>query len=147
MTGTSKRHQSAGFRSLAHTADVGFKLWGETVADIFIQGAQSLYSLMTDRRRLRARQVQEVAVEAPDQEALLVEWLNYLLYLYDTQGFLARQIEIEEISPTRLHARLQGDTFDPRRHEVKTGVKAATYHQLAIRPTPEGWEGHVIFDL
>ena len=101
MTKKIDRQQQSGFRSVSHTADAGFKLWGKTVADIFVQGAQALYGLMTDRRRLRARQVMEVEVEALDQEALLVDWLNHLLYLYDTKGFLAREIEILEISTTR----------------------------------------------
>jgi SHS2 domain-containing protein len=139
--------QHSGFRSVPHTADAAFKLWGETAADIFIQGAQALYSLMTDRRRLRARQVMEVEVEAPDQEALLVDWLNHLLYLYDTKGFVAREIEILKISATRLKARLAGEELDLQRHTVKTGVKAATYYHLALARKDDGWEASIIFDL
>ena len=75
---------------MPHTADAGFKLWGETLADIFVQGAQALYSLMIDRRRLQNRQVLEVEVAALDQEALLVDWLNHLLYLNDTKRFFCQ---------------------------------------------------------
>jgi SHS2 domain-containing protein len=137
----------SGFRPMSHTADAAFKLWGETVADIFVQGAQALYGLMTDRRRLQARQVMEIEVEALDQEALLVDWLNQLLYLYDTKSFLAREVEILEISTTRLRARLLGEELDPLRHILKTGVKAATYHHLAINRSDDGWEASIIFDL
>ena len=137
----------SGFRSRPHTADAAFKLWGENLADIFIQGARALYGLMTDRRRLRVHQVMEVEVEALDQEALLVDWLNHLLYLYDTKGFLAREIEILEISATRLKARLAGEELDLQRHVSKAGIKAATYHHLAITPNDGGWEGSIIFDL
>lgn len=146
---TSAPHPSgrAGFRAISHTADVGFKLWGPTLADIFIQGALALTGLMTDRRRLRARQTVAVAIEAADQEMLLVDWLNHLLYLHDTQNFLPRVIEIRELSPFRLRAQLRGEPLDPQRHVLKTGVKAATYHQLAIKPTPSGWEARIIFDL
>lgn len=139
--------QLPGFRSVPHTADIGFKLWGTTLADIFVQGSQALYSLMTDRRRLRGRQTITVEVEAPDQEALLVDWLNHLLYLYETKNFLARKIEILEISTTRLKARLAGEELDPERHILKTGIKAATYHGLAIRSDHGGWEATIIFDL
>ncbi len=125
---------------MPHTADAGFKLWGETLADIFVQGAQALYSLMTDRRRLQNRQVMEVEVAALDQEALLVDWLNHLLYLNDTKGFFAKHIEILELSPQRLKARLAGEELDPQRHILKTGVKAATYHHLAISRNNGGWE-------
>lgn len=137
----------AGFRPLAHTADAAFKLWGATAADIFIQGAQALYGLMTDRRRLRARQVLEVAIAAPDQEALLVDWLNHLLYLYDTKSFLAREIDILEISGTQLKARLRGEALDSKRHILKTGVKAATYYLLSIYRTDAGWQARILFDV
>jgi SHS2 domain-containing protein len=139
--------KSAGFRSVPHTADAGFKLWGETLADIFVQGAQALYSLMTDRRRLQNRQVLEVELAALDQEALLVDWLNHLLYLNDTKSFFAKQIEVLELSPQRLKARLAGEELDPQRHILKTGVKAATYHNLAISRNNGGWEARIIFDL
>jgi SHS2 domain-containing protein len=139
--------KSAGFRSVPHTADAAFKLWGESVADIFVQGAQALYSLMTDRRRLQNRQVMVVEIEAPDQEALLVDWLNHLLYLNDTKSFFAKQIEILELSPRRLKARLAGEELNEERHILKTGVKAATYHNLAISRYQGGWEARIIFDL
>jgi len=147
MTAGARPSRRAGFRAMSHTADAAFHLWGPTLADIFIQGALALTGLMTDRRRLRARQSREVAVEAADQEMLLVEWLNHLLYLYDTENFLARTIEMQEISSTRVRAKLRGEPLDPQRHVLKTGVKAATYHQLAITPTPAGWEARIIFDL
>jgi SHS2 domain-containing protein len=137
----------AGFRSISHTADVGFRLWGPTLADIFQQGALALTGLMTDRRRLRARRTLEVVVEGLDQEMLLVEWLNHLLYLYDTESFLPRRIEVLEITPTRLRARLHGEPLDPQRHILKTGVKAATYHQLTLTPPPPRWQARVIVDL
>ncbi len=136
-----------GFRPISHTADVGFRLWGPTLADIFLQGAAALVSLMTDRRRLRAREILTVDLAAADVEMLLVEWLNHLLYLYDTQNFLPRRTDILEISPTSMKARLHGERLDPQRHVLKTGVKAATYHQLAVTPSPQGWEARIIVDL
>lgn len=147
MATKPKPPKPTGFRSFPHTADAGFILWGETLGDLFIQGAQALMSLMTDRRRVRRRQEVLTSLEAPDREALLVEWLNHLLYLFDTKSFLVREVTILELVDNRLQARLQGEELDLERHPVKTGVKAATYHQLAIRRQPGGWEATVIFDL
>jgi SHS2 domain-containing protein len=147
MTKKSPPQQAAGYRSIPHTADAGFKLWGASLADIFVQGAYALTSLMTDRRHLQNWQSLDVEVEAPDQEILLVDWLNFLLYLYDTKSFFVKDIDIIEISGQQLKARLAGEELDPARHILKTGVKAATYHQLSIRRQDSGWEATVIFDL
>jgi SHS2 domain-containing protein len=86
-------------------------------------------------------------VEAPDLEALLVDWLNHLLYLFDVEGFLGREFKVVSLTPRRLQARVRGDIFDPARHPEKTGVKAATYHHLAITPKNRGWQATVILDL
>ncbi len=102
---------------------------------------------ITDRRILRPKETREITVEAPDREALLVAWLNYLLYLYDVEGFLGRDFAVLALDSEKLTARARGEVFDPERHVSKTAVKAATYHQLEVRPTGDGWQATVILDL
>jgi SHS2 domain-containing protein len=136
-----------GWHQLVHTADLAFRVYGETVADLFNNAARALYGAITDRRKIRVRTRQQVDVEAPDQEALLVEWLNQLLYLFDTEGFIGREIQVEEITAQRLQAWVGGEPFDPERHEFKTGIKAATYHNLEVKKAAAGWEATIILDI
>jgi len=42
---------------------------------------------------------------------------------------------------------LLGEPLDPARHEVRTEVKAVTYHALAVARRDGGWAGRVILDL
>jgi SHS2 domain-containing protein len=144
---TQRRPRPEKYRQIAHTADVAYRLRGETLAEIYVSGAQALMATITDRRRLRPRETREIEVDAPDREALLVSWLNYLLYLYDVDGFLGRDFDILDLEDERLHARARGEIFDPERHVGKTAVKAATYHHLEITPRDHGWQATVIFDL
>ncbi|OGP69970.1 MAG: hypothetical protein A2Y80_05315 [Deltaproteobacteria bacterium RBG_13_58_19] len=142
-----KRRRHWKYRQLAHTADLGWKIWGRSLKEIYANAAAALTSTLTDRRNLRLRETREITVEAPDREALLVTWLNYLLYLYDVEGFLGRDFHILELTPERLSAQARGDIFDPARHVGKTAVKAATYHHLEINPQDHGWQATVILDL
>jgi len=135
------------YRFLAHTADVGLRIRGESLEELFANAARALTATMVDRRRLRRRLSREITVEAPDQEALLVAWLNHLLYLYDVDGFLGRDFTLTQLTPERLTARAVGDIYDPTRHIAKTAVKAATYHHLDITRVPGGWQATVILDL
>ncbi len=135
------------YRTLSHTADLGLRIWGATLADLYANAGAALTATITDRRGLRLKESKEITVEAPDREALLVAWLNHLLYLYDIDGFLGREFAVRELSPERLTATARGDIFDPERHVGKTAVKAATYHQLEITRTRDGWQATVIFDL
>jgi SHS2 domain-containing protein len=135
------------YRQLPHTADLAWRLWGASLPELFENAGRALSATLTDRRYLRRRATQEVSLTAGDREALLVDWLNHLLYLFDVEGFLGRDFQVESLTPERLQARVIGENFDPTRHPERTGVKAATFHQLSIVPVKDGWEATVVLDL
>jgi SHS2 domain-containing protein len=144
---TSRKHAPRKYRPLPHTADLGLRIWGHSLEELFKNAAGALMATITDRRRLRPRERREITVEAPDREALMVAWLNHLLYLYDIDGFLGRDFQINHLTSERLEAEAWGDIYDPDRHVGKTAVKAATYHRLKIAPQDDGWQATVILDL
>ena len=88
-----------------------------------------------------------MSLESSDREALLVDWLNHLLYLFDIDGFLGRDFQVSALTAERLKARVKGEIFDAARHPSKTAVKAATFHKLAIVPEADGWRATVVLDL
>ncbi len=135
------------YRQLPHTADLAWRLWGASLPELFENAGRALSATLTDRRYLRRRATREVSLTAGDREALLVDWLNHLLYLFDIDGFLGRDFQVALPSPQRLEARVEGEIFDPARHPEGTAVKAATFHQLSIGPVPDGWQATVVLDL
>jgi SHS2 domain-containing protein len=130
-----------------HTADLAWRLWGATIPELFENAGRALSATITDRRYLRRRVTRTVSLNSVDREALLVDWLNYLLYLFDVEGFLGRDFRVEAMTPESLEARVTGESFDPGRHPERTAVKAATYHQLSITPAADGWQATVVLDL
>jgi SHS2 domain-containing protein len=132
---------------LSHTADLGLRIWGESREELFENAGAALTAVLTDRRRLRRQKTAEILLEALDLEALLVAWLNHLLYLYDVDAFLGREFQILQLSAQHLRAKARGDYFDPSRHVARTLVKAATYHHLEIVNFNGGWQATVILDL
>ncbi|MHB8067212.1 MAG: archease [Desulfobaccales bacterium] len=143
----SLRKRKRKYRQLAHTADLGLRIWGDSQKELFENAGAALMGVLTDRRRLRRQKTVEIVLEAPDLEALLVAWLNYLLYLYDVDAFLGREFKVLELTPQRLAAQARGETYDPERHVSRTAVKAATYHHLEIVKENGGWQATVILDL
>lgn len=140
--------RGAGFRILAHTADVGLEAWGPDRATAFVQAAVGMFSLMADRRRVRPLQCRRIAVQAPDRQALLVAWLTELLYHVDTERLLFRDAAIESITDTGLEATARGEPADEQRHQLKAAVKAATYHQLNVEQQDgAGWRVRVYLDV
>ena len=135
------------YRQMPHTADLAWRLWGKDLPELFENAGRALSATLTDRRYLRGRVTREVSLTSVDREALLVDWLNHLLYLFDLDGFLGRDFQVESLTPERLKARVTGESFDPARHPSRTGVKAATFHQLSVVPVKDGWEATVVLDL
>lgn len=143
----SARRRPAKYRQLPHTADLAWRIRGDSLPELFENAAGALVATMTDRRYLRRLEKREIEVESPDREALLVDWLNYLLYLFDVAGFLGREFQVTTLTDRRLQATAWGEVFDPERHPEKTAIKAATYHHLEIVPQGDGWQATVILDL
>jgi len=78
-------------------------------------------------------------------ESLLFEWLNSLLYYFDVEGLIFKRFEIKEFGEKRLAAECFGEKYDPARHQVKLGVKSATYHMLEVDRATN--QVQVIFDV
>jgi SHS2 domain-containing protein len=135
------------YRQIPHTADLAWRIWGNSLPELFENAARALTATMADLRFIRRSLTREVTLESIDREALLVDWLNHLLYLFDVDGFLGRDFKITSLSPESLEARIEGEIFDPERHREKTAVKAATYHHLEISQQEGRWQATVVLDL
>jgi SHS2 domain-containing protein len=145
--GVSPRPRRRPYRQLPHTADLAWRLWGQDLPELFANAGRALSATLTDLRYLRRRETREVRLASSDREALLVDWLNHLLYLFDIDGFLGRDFQVVKLTETHLEARVQGDIYEASRHPTKTAVKAATFHQLSIVPVQDGWQATVVLDL
>jgi SHS2 domain-containing protein len=135
------------FETFEHTADIGLAARGATLEELFANAAMGLVDLIVDPSGLGEDTRVDVTVSAQDRDALLVAWLNELLYLLDSQGFLPRRCRIARLTGTELTAELWGDRVDRDRHSLRRLVKAATYHGLRVARQDGRWEARVILDL
>jgi len=134
------------FEILEHTADVGIIAYGNAVNEAFANAAKGMFSLITELDKVRDNEHRDIEITAPDQENLLINWLNELNFIFDTENILFKKFEIYEISETGLKARAYGEKADNKKHELKTGIKAATYHMLKIEED-NGINIQVLFDI
>ena len=132
---------------LEHPADLGIEARGKTLSEAFEEAAVGLTSIIVDLDSVGAINDRTLAVDAEDAESLLVRWLSELLYLYDGEGFLTREVDIQRFSRTRLRANLRGDTYVEGKHRTRLDVKGVTYHQLQIQKVPGGWYVRVYLDI
>jgi SHS2 domain-containing protein len=136
-----------GWELFAHDADIGVRGCGATREAAFEGAATALTAALTDPERVRPRQAVEIACEAPDDELLLVDWLNALVYEMATRGMLFGRFSVR-IEGRRLHGEAWGELVDVARHSPATEVKGATYTELRVAKREDGrWIAQCVVDV
>lgn len=135
------------FEILDHTADIGIIAYGADFEKLFSNAALALFSLITDLESIQEKLHLDLEVRSEDRDGLLVDWLNELIYCFDSRHTLFNRFDIETLTHTALKATCYGEDFDPNKHKIKIGVKAATYHLLRLDTDDSGYKAQVILDI
>jgi SHS2 domain-containing protein len=131
------------WQEIDHTADLALRIWGDSLTDLFAQAARGMFDLAVTCDATGVKVERHLALEAPDVEALLVDWLNELLYLSEIDNVAYLAFEFVACTSTQLRARLFGLPILERRR----AIKAATYHNLEVVAREAGLETEVVFDV
>ena len=135
------------YEQFEHTGDIGIRVFGENIENIFENAAFALFDLITDLNTVRTTDSVKISVSADDREELLVNWLSELNFLFLTEYKIFREFTIHELSDTQLTASAYGQKIDPNQHVIDLEIKAVTFHQLKIEQHANGWIGQIIFDI
>ena len=139
------------FEFFDHTADVGARILASSVDELFAEAAIALTATITDPTLVGARTSWEVALQAPDLEQLLVEWMSELIGRFDIDQLFAcaAAVRVSRAGEEwRLTAIVQGERLDSARHPLKVLVKGVTYHHLQIWQGSDGcWRATLVLDI
>ena len=135
------------FEVFEHTADLGLRIRAADRTGLFVESARALFSVLAanlDSVRCVEQRTYEIQGDADDY--LLFDWLNELLYTYDTQRLLLVQFDVQ-LDENRLRAVCRGERADRTRHDLDHEIKAITYHGLRVERDETGWLAEVIVDI
>jgi SHS2 domain-containing protein len=137
------------FELIEHTADVGVRVYGKNLEELFINAALALFSLLIGNLK-PGEKVKSISLEGQTLEDLVVGWLNELISLFFADKFLPFNFEVKIEAgnqPKKLEAKLVGIDFDPYSSKINMEIKAATYHNLKIEKNRKGYRVEIIFDV
>jgi SHS2 domain-containing protein len=126
------------WQTFAHEADIGVRGSGATLAEAFAGAATALTSTICAPARVAATQAVPIQCQAPDQELLLVDWLNALVYEMATRHMLFSRFDVS-MEDGRLRATAWGEPVSVKRHQPAAEVKGASYCELEVTRQPDGW--------
>jgi SHS2 domain-containing protein len=145
------------FEILSHTADVGFRARGASLADLFETAAKAMFSLEYDLSTVAFEREVMTGADGDDLEELLYAWLSDLLFIHDAEGFAPGDFVVTEIgepprprvgAPTLIvRAAIRGRAMGAWFEQTGPQLKAVTMHGLEIRERRGGFEASVFVDV
>jgi len=135
------------YRELEHTADLRLEIWGFTWNGLLQHSAIALSDVITERRRIRPTAYCDFECRAERPDELVVALLRELLIRFETKDWLSHHIEILRADNNALQVRSWGEPYQPKRHPIKTELKAVTYHGLELIRRWWGWRARIVFDI
>ncbi len=141
------------FEFIEHTADLGIRVFGDSLNDLFKNAADALFSLLIEVKTEESEKkeiVEKLVLEAEGIDELFVTWLNELISLFFTYNYLPLEysLVLEDKKDNKiLKADLKGEDLSIYSDIIIRDIKAATYHQLQIKEDNGKYVAEVIFDV
>ncbi len=142
------------WQTTEHTGDLAIEVEAPSLLDLFATSAFALAGVLAGEESGRppaqpqsgGADWHDLELDAPDREALLVEWLRELLYIQMSEEALLARSEVRELSDTALKARA---AFVPvsNGRRIERELKAVTYHGLEVGRHGDGWQARIVFDI
>ncbi len=137
---------STHWEHFSHAADIGVRGVGDTEAEAFEQAALAMVAVVTDLATVAPRSEVRIDCEAPDDELLLVDWLNGVIYEMSSRKMLFSRFAVRFESRC-LHGQAWGERLDPARHETAVEIKGATYTALHVGYAKGIWVAQTVLDV
>jgi len=130
------------YRWVDHTAEFELSIDAAGEAEVFADALSALAELLGPAAPTGVER-RELAVNAPDRPALLAAWLEELVFMSESEGFVATAVEsFELVRETAVRAVVTGVTGEP-----PPLVKAVTYHRLAFEAAGGRYLANVVLDV
>ena len=138
---------SFGWETFPHEADVGVRGRGASLAEAFAGAAMAMTAAICDPAKVAPRESVAIECSAPDNELLLIDWLNALIYQMATRKMVFSRFDVT-VAGLKLKALAWGEPIDVERHQPAAEAKGASFCELAVRQQADGnWLAQCVVDV
>jgi SHS2 domain-containing protein len=136
-----------GYELFDHTADIGIRVFAPTMDGLIAPAALGLYAVIGELATNPTGRRVSLHYEGNDEAALLRDFLADLLLRFETNHQIVSEPRVQRFDAKRLELDAALADMDNDECQFDREVKAVTYHELAIRRTPTGFEATLIVDI
>jgi SHS2 domain-containing protein len=115
--------------------DAFIEVTGETIDEAFENAGISVVDTIIDIKSVESREERTIELHADDLKSLLYSWLEEIIILTITDGFVGKtfRVKINRNETCHLSAKVSGETINFEKHHFKMEIKAPTYHLMEIK--------------
>jgi tRNA nucleotidyltransferase (CCA-adding enzyme) len=130
----------------AHQADIGVKATADSLGKAFEDAAVGLTAIIAEPKSIEAIESVQIKCSAKNEELLLVNWLNAIIYEMDVRKMLFSRFEVR-IDNLNLSAKIWGEKINQAKHSPAVEPKAVTYNQLSVKNESGKWTVQCVIDV
>lgn len=135
------------FEIFPHTADIGIRVYGETLKQLFENAGEGTLFLMREESGINLENEVCFEIEAPFIELLLNKFLNEFIYLFDSKFFIIKEFKIDIFNENYIKGIFFGETLNEKKHKIKYAIKACTLEDMIIEKVDNLYKVDIIFDI
>jgi SHS2 domain-containing protein len=135
------------FEIFPHTADIGIRVYGETLKQLFENAGEGTLFLMREDSGINLENEVCFEIEAPFIELLLNKFLNEFIYLFDSKFFIIKEFKIDIFNENYIKGIFFGETLNEKKHKIKYAIKACTLEDMIIEKVDNLYKVDIIFDI
>jgi SHS2 domain-containing protein len=140
---TRATRTGTGHELVDHTSEIVVRLWAQDFPGLIQEATRAFADLVPPSlSREPSSELRRVDLDGQDRTAILVDWLNEMVYLAEAELWLAVEAQAEE-RPGGLSVRARGDLLSA----PFVLVKAATLHAATVDERPTGLVAEVTLDI
>jgi len=147
-----KNNPNYGYEFLNPPADVSVHAWGKTFEEAIENCVYALMETMFEGNIIENKITREIIIEENTKGSLLVAFLSEFLYIFDTEDLIINHVKIDPIiknssGKLEIHAKCQGEVYNPSKHTPDIEVKAITYSYLEINEEKKRTDIKIVYDI
>ena len=142
------------YEFIEHTADVGIKVRGSSIKELFENSAKGMFKIIGGKGasyHKSAVQIEQRKIEIKKDkgafEELLVDWLSELLYIFNTENIVFDRFKVVKLNNKEILGEAAGERIGPAQDGLCMEIKAVTFHGLQIKKSKTGFNCSIIFDV
>lgn len=132
------------YKFIEHTADVKFEAYGKSLEEAFSNSAEAMIKSITEDQIKKVLE-KSFEVEGNDYESLFYEFLEEILFIFESENLIFSGIKEIKINAFNLKCVAYFDYS--KNYDFFSHVKAVTYNEMNIEKDNGHWILKAVLDV